>query len=188
MHHDETVTRDNTFYCKDSGYATGYRPVKVQTIAKALARTIPDALKAFHADCIVVHGNSGVSAGFAALAHIDFPIVLVRKRGENTHGGPVEGVRGTPMRRYILLDDFISSGNTVRSVEQILAGMADSQGLRPPECAAVITYNGREIFPGVRNYSDVEEPPCRVMLGNNGNRIQILGVYYTPDEVKAMEV
>ena len=114
----------------NDGYATNYDPVLVRKYAHAIAEWIKEAHRAelIPENCaVVVRGVSGVSAGFASLALgiVDFPIVLSRKPGEDTHGSPVEGPKTwggwhyTPAS-YIILDDLVCTGSTVRNVRQAM--------------------------------------------------------------------
>jgi phosphoribosylpyrophosphate synthetase len=74
------------------------------------------------------------------VAHeLNKPIVLVRKPKEDNHSGyPVEGVE---FKTYIIIDDFIETGATIRSI--ILAlNTASSFKYNNPELKAVFTYAG----------------------------------------------
>lgn len=71
---------------------------------------------------------------------IDFPLMVVRKRGENSHGNPVEGTEGIDIKRYLVLDDFVSSGATVRNLCEIVEERACSTVGAHPRCVGVLQY------------------------------------------------
>ena len=76
-----------------SGYATKYESGEVHKRAEWAADAIGKMMDETGATSVVVHGNSGVSCGFAALmlSDLDFNIVLLRKDNDNSHGAPIEG-------------------------------------------------------------------------------------------------
>jgi len=128
------------------GYATGYTAGRVRRIGKWIASRWPE-MNAAGATCVVVSGNSGVSAGFAALAYADFPLVLVRKDNDSSHGSPIEGPGGFVMGNYVILDDLIGTGATLERIRNKIrtlhaaAQMPWQRGLQGlPECVGVCLY------------------------------------------------
>lgn len=67
---------------------------------------------------IAVTGKSGAALGFALSMVTDINVVYVRK-GETTHGDLIEG-GGVEFERYAFLDDFVSSGDSRKRVEDEL--------------------------------------------------------------------
>ncbi len=126
------------------GYASKYAAQIVRQYASVAADNIQRRMRETGADTIVVQGTSGVSIGFAALMLHDFPLVMVRKPDENSHGSPVEGPRGHKVKRYIILDDFVDTGETVRRIVAKLNLLADNEGAARPECVGVLCYKRDE--------------------------------------------
>lgn len=122
------------------GYASKYAAPIVRQYARIAAANIKRRMRETGADTIVVQGTSGVSVGFAALMSHGFPLVMVRKPEENSHGSPVEGPREHRVKRYIILDDFVDTGETVRRIAAKLNLLADNSGVVRPECVGVICY------------------------------------------------
>lgn len=124
------------------GYATGYSQDKVRQKAKFAAAAIASMSKSVNADCVIVHGNSGVSCGFAALMYHNFNLVLLRRDNDNSHGSPLEGPNGHRIERYLILDDFISSGKTVRRVRRKVTELAlqYGDGRASPQCVGIVLY------------------------------------------------
>ena len=127
------------------GYATQYKMAEVRKRAEHAARAINKMMDETGATSVVVHGNSGVSCGFAALmlSHADFNIVLLRKDNDNSHGAPIEGPEGHRLGRYLILDDFVSTGATMNRIRDKIATLHHQQGGRPeytPECVGIVLY------------------------------------------------
>lgn len=127
------------------GYATQYRMADVRKRAEYAARAINKMMAATGATSVVVHGNSGVSCGFAALMlspHADFNIVLLRKDNDNSHGSPIEGPEGHRLGKYLILDDFVSTGatmNRIRDKITVLRKQSSPVG-DAPECVGIVLY------------------------------------------------
>lgn len=125
-----------------SGYSRHqFQPGVLRATAQRIAVRIPKLLKRFDADAVVVTGKSGMSVAFAAMMFADLPLVVVRKRGENSHGSMVEGVEGLVVRKYIILDDFVSSGDTVRTIALDMAQHANAYGREVPQPVGVAYYD-----------------------------------------------
>ena len=128
-----------------SGYATQYRMAAVRRRAEYAARAINKMMAETGATSVVVHGNSGVSCGFAALmlSAVDFNIVLLRKDNDNSHGSPIEGPQGHRLGPYIILDDFVATGATMNRIRSKIATLHQQYGYRnaqSPECVGIVLY------------------------------------------------
>lgn len=124
------------------GYATTYGQEAVRIRAKFAAKAIKKLMAETGADCVVVHGNSGVSCGFAALMYANFPLILLRKDNDNSHGSPIEGPSGHNVLRYLILDDFIDTGATMERIKDKIVALAvqSGGGLPTPECVGIVLY------------------------------------------------
>lgn len=129
-------------------YDGGYNGIQfnsklLRETAQAIAARLPTLMAELDAGTIVVTGKSGVSLGFAVAMLLDFPLVVVRKSGEASHGSDVEGPNGHIVGRYIVLDDFVQSGTTIRTIADKLSNRASTSGLAPVECVGVLCYSGQ---------------------------------------------
>lgn len=126
------------------GYATQYKMAQVRKRAEYAASAINKMMAETGATSVVVHGNSGVSCGFAALmlSDVDFNIVLLRKDNDNSHGSPVEGPEGHRLGRYLILDDFVATGTTMNRIRDKIATLHQQYGLPEdtPECVGIVLY------------------------------------------------
>ena len=147
-----------------SGYATGYAAEEVRKRALWAADAIGKMKAETGATSVVVHGKSGVSCGFAALMlspHLDFNIVLLRKDNDNSHGAPIEGPAGHRLGKYLILDDFVSSGatmNRIRDKIDTLHCQAPWSSPRP-ECVGIVLYGYHSSVSF--KFSDGHEVPAR---------------------------
>ena len=124
------------------GYATTYGQEAVRVRAEFAAKAIKELMERTGADCVVVHGNSGVSCGFAALMYENFPLILLRKDNDNSHGSPMEGPNGHNVLKYLILDDFISTGATMERIKGKINTLSDQSGAGwpTPECVGIVLY------------------------------------------------
>lgn len=84
-------------------------------------------------DAIAVRGMSGAIIGGAIAHALSIPIILVRKdkHSEETHHScmHVEGpLNWSPLARYVIVDDFASSGNTLRRIQDAIGHRAELIG------------------------------------------------------------
>lgn len=91
-----------------------------------------------HFDTIAFTGQSGSAIAYP-LGVRGWPLTCVRKRSDNSHvmqGGshPVEGVIG-PRLRYIIVDEQICTGNTVRRIQEEIKDACPSM-----TCIGVLVY------------------------------------------------
>ena len=128
-----------------SEYATGYTLRRVEERASFAAKAIEELRSQTGSTSVVVHGNSGVSCGFAALMlteEQDFNLVLLRKDNDNSHGAPIEGPDGHRLGKYLILDDFVSSGATMNRIRDKIDTLWEqvSWSSSRPECVGVVLY------------------------------------------------
>lgn len=83
-------------------------------------------------DSIAVRGTSGVSLGAVTAYMLNKGLCIVRKPNENRHSDyDIEGPIGD---RYVIVDDFISTGETVKTI------VASLKEVSSAECVGVICY------------------------------------------------
>lgn len=88
------------------------------------------------ATAVAVTGKSGMSMAFATLMMYDFPLIVVRKPHELSHGSPIEGTIQTVVK-YLILDDLVASGDTVRAIIERIAEYAEIRDETVPKCRGV---------------------------------------------------
>lgn len=130
-------------YFSDGGYSdVQFNTDHLRAKAQEIAAILPEMMHKLGADAVAVTGKSGISLAFATLMLIDFPLIVVRKRGENSHGNPIEGTQGVDVRKYIILDDFVSSGATIQAIVSSIDEMWGSAmaNVDPLRCMGVLQY------------------------------------------------
>jgi orotate phosphoribosyltransferase len=94
-------------------------------------------------DTIVFRGISGAAFGFVAGVALQTKVVYVRKEGEKSHGYKLECNSNSPIKSYIIVDDFVCSGDTIRAIVEQINKRAKQNEQRPPACAGVLLYDSQ---------------------------------------------
>jgi len=115
---------------------------------------------------IAVCGNSGVGIGYPLMHKYGWPILVVRKPKESSHGYIMEGTR-TEMKKYIILDDFFSTGSTVLHIISTL-----KDGCSDLKCIGAVFYWGTPEAKSFRDISRIPIPdednfPCYYTISEN---------------------
>lgn len=105
-----------------------------QVIAAAVRVLRPHAAEF---DAIVFRGMSGALIAPSVADRLKKNLVMVRKPEDGSHHSCFT-VEGVASERYVIVDDFISTGNTI---DQIRASLARSCGVKTPP-VAVYVYAG----------------------------------------------
>lgn len=118
-------------------------------------RTVENAVSAakmlkqkYNYDTIAFSGMSGAAMSFLLAHQLKVPLLCVRKKDDGSHfwgsgilrssdrgRSSLEGYKDAA--RYLLVDDFISSGNTVRHIMSTI-----SSEIPTAECMAMLMYAG----------------------------------------------
>lgn len=122
--------------------------------AKALRRHAEDAatfcndiIEMLDVDVIAVTGKSGMSVAFAAQMIKPFPLMVIRKETDQSHGSMIEGPGGLVVKRYVILDDFVDSGATIK---RVLTQISNAHGGDEAKCVAVAQYKRGAYETGAR--------------------------------------
>lgn len=114
---------------------------KLESIVQKSASAMKKFKKQLKFDAIAVRGVSGLSVGFPVSYITKIPLLVVRKPGDSAHTTyEVEGP-ATEVKRYIMLDDFICTGDTVRCMHDAITERAITVGALAPECVGVYCWN-----------------------------------------------
>ena len=104
--------------------AVGMSADAFRTKVRQISEDLPVFMEAVKADTVVVSGSSGMSVAFALRMLVDIPIIMLRKNGEGAHSDKLSAARDTAItaQRYVILDDFTESGNTVDRIIRDMSG------------------------------------------------------------------
>ena len=86
-------------------------------------------------DAIAFRGLSGALIAPSVADQLGKKLIAIRKPDDGSHGTSVEGE--TSETQYIILDDFVSSGSTVRAIIDAITSNARAKNSFP---LAVLTY------------------------------------------------
>ena len=108
------------------------------TLEPRLRRELIDRIKhrlsPHNFDAIAFRGLSGALVAPIVALEMEKTLLAVRKKGDSNHSGRVvEGDYGA--RRYIILDDFQATGDTVRAIRTAIASAVPSA-----ECIGLYEY------------------------------------------------
>lgn len=88
----------------------------------ATIRAIHEIRKTLRIDALAFRGTSGCAVGFPAALATGMPMLHVRK-GHSHCSVLVEGHVGPTIRSYLIIDDFVSSGETITKIRDQIRGM-----------------------------------------------------------------
>lgn len=125
-----------------SGYGDWkYSKNRLERTLDLLKVAVPQIMVREKCDGIVLHGSSGVWLGSALVLNDVVPsgcgLFLVRKPGEQSHGEIVEGDGENECSRLLMIDDFVSTGDSVRRVQSLI----EENKVRPATIVAVLQHD-----------------------------------------------
>ena len=118
-------------------------------------------------EAIAFTGHSGSGIAYPLWYYTGIPLICVRKNKESSHTGSlIEG--GGEYHRYLILDDFISTGETVKTIMQEIDKYSRIH-LTQCECVGVFLYAWFTRTPDVywqKKYQEVLNVPIFVQSIN----------------------
>ncbi len=123
-------------------------------------------------DAIAFRGSSGAALAYPTSLRLCTALLHVRKKDGSHSKYPVEGVMG--LKSYVILDDFIDSGATVKAIVKAIRKSHQSYCDQVPVLKAIVLYAGngttREWRKTTRRFHDLiaclgkENCDCRVVM------------------------
>ena len=93
-------------------------------------------------DALAFTGSSGSCVAFTMSVALNIPVIYVRKEGEQSHGAVVESNSGAQrIGKYLIVDDFIASGSTVRKIYTGIELDSKNRSLKAPTCVGIYLYD-----------------------------------------------
>lgn len=93
-------------------------------LPRLIAQSVADLIQVRDAfDAIAVRGVSGLIVGPAVAAALHKQLIVVRKSLDDSHADVLTEGEPYDDYRYIVLDDFICSGDSIRAVKRALRGL-----------------------------------------------------------------
>jgi len=112
------------------------KPFMYQRLVNRTAKRISRLKKEIKFDAIAFRGASGAALAYPLSAQLRIPIICIRKNA-SSHGQSVEGPNND-VRRYIIIDDFIDNGKTMRAILQSIDTMSKNKKV---ECVGIVLYD-----------------------------------------------
>ena len=157
-----------TFPSSTSGY--GWANMSPRFFSKRIKdsiKRIKELKKELKFDAVAFRGSSGCALGFPLVVSLEIPVIYVRKPEEEAHGQPVEYISNVPIRKYLIIDDFMSTGSTVKAIISKIEsiGTGDVDEIKP-QCVGVFFYSRWE-----------SSGSSQITLDSN----QVLDIFYLKD-------
>lgn len=118
-------------------------------------------------DAIAFRGTSGAAMAFPISALMGIPLICVRKEDGHHSSTTVEGPSTIDIKQYMILDDFISGGGTVREIVSKISSITSSpygEASGPPKCVGIMLWNDEHYFWPEKTSYIVGEPEYEVPI------------------------
>ena len=119
-----------------------------------LSRRLKAAIPAFERlrydlnfDAVAFTGSSGACIAFVLAYETNIPLLYVRKPREKSHGNNLESNLRTSIKKYLIVDDFIDSGDTVRNMVKRINRACTAKSMNPPEPVGVFLFDTTAFIP-----------------------------------------
>ena len=92
-------------------------PKKYAALVHRVAKKIQALQKKLGFDALAFTGTSGAAIAYPVSVITGIPLICVRKTTRGSHCNMVvEGPSDKDIKKYLIVDDFIQSGNTIRKI------------------------------------------------------------------------
>jgi orotate phosphoribosyltransferase len=114
----------------------------------AAVKDATNAIRDLHFDAIAFSGMSGALVAPSVAMALRKPMILARKPTDDSHAGKgvVEGALDA--ETYIIIDDFMSSGDTIRRIHTSVVKTAAEHPYRPHKiiCVGIYLYRDKKLY------------------------------------------
>lgn len=117
-----------------------YESAKFKRTVKRVSKALLKLQKKLKFQAIVFTGTSGAGIAYPVSYLTGLKIVCVRKKNDSSHGYKLEGK--VKASRYIILDDFISCGDTVSYILKTIDEY--SSYTDEAKCVGIALYRDKE--------------------------------------------
>ena len=106
-----------------TGYGYGWAGMNPDSFRDVMlngGKIVKQLQKELKFDAVAFSGSSGCAIAFYVASKYRIPLIYVRKTGERAHGSIVECNYQGDIRKYLIVDDFVSSGATVEHINKTI--------------------------------------------------------------------
>lgn len=115
-------------------------PLKYKRLIDKIAKRLITLKKKKSFGAIAFRGASGSALAYPLSARLNIPLIYVRKSIEPSHGFSIEGTQRN-IKRYVIIDDFLESGRTIKAIIAAIDRKEDSFNDGKTECVGIIFYD-----------------------------------------------
>ncbi len=126
-------------------------PKQFKRLVQGVARNLRRIRKNTPFDALAFTGTSGAAMAYPLSMLMDIPLICVRKSTVGTHSMKVvEGSSQIDVRTYMIIDDFTSSGDTIKAIMRKINKLGkpvhvrDSRVPAEMKCVGVALYSSNE--------------------------------------------
>lgn len=101
-------------------------------------------------DAIAFTGSSGAAIAFPLALRYKLPLIYIRKAGEKSHGGYIECNYSGHIKNYMIVDDFMATGRTLRRIKIQVKRACRELGVEEPQCLGTYLYQDEGDYPYTR--------------------------------------
>jgi len=125
-----------------SGYGwMGRHPVDLAILLKEAVAAFGRLRQSVDIQAIAYTGSSGAAIAFPLAIAYELPVIYVRKPNEESHGCNVECNYTEELENYVIVDDFICSGDTARRIREKIKERAKKFSWDGPECIGIFVFD-----------------------------------------------
>jgi len=135
------------FYCS-SYHDKTYNPRSLKATVNRVVRYLEKLQKEVKFDAIAFRGTSGAAIAYPVSAIAGYHLINVRREPyKHHHGSKIEASGNRKIHRYIILDDFIESGRTIKTIIRVIkketapSSWSRTAKEKPVECVGVVIYS-----------------------------------------------
>lgn len=149
MTHKHTAIIQGALYMRDV-----FRMEQRKVVIKRAVEVLRAARKQFPFDAIAFRGLSGCIIGPSIAEKLNVNIIAVRKPDDGSHSSYM--VEGAVNCDYVIIDDLISSGTTIKRIQKEIIKECVEHG----KCVGVYFYAPRECFSSKQKIETELGIPC----------------------------
>jgi hypoxanthine phosphoribosyltransferase len=143
-----------------------FDPESFKALVKNTSKALGILKKKLKFNCLAATGNSGNLLAGALSYKLGLPLLIVRKNNDHCHDDlKVNGFRPDEVVRYLIIDDLVSSGNTVRRIMDQIKAAGERERAEVsyenspiPECVGILLYDSHQApWAWDNRYNDAEK-------------------------------
>ncbi len=128
------------YFCSSCYHKKTYNPRSLKARVNHVVKKLKELHKKVKFDAIAFRGMSGAAIAYPVSMLAGYHLIAVRTELRRDHGKQVEGSSNRNIRRYIILDDFVATGATVRKIVRAIDAEG-CNGCNAPQCVGIAVFD-----------------------------------------------